>query len=231
MTVADSKYLGWLEILLRSLKLFHRDKRVVVIGVNLRDDELNSIPAWNSLATIRRVSVDCHAANFAATVANRRPYWLRELMASSPANVLLMDADMIIRAPIGQLLQGLTDTQVGVVFRSGLESQRVHACLRVAAGLLYVGQTCRQFVDDWIDIMESFERIEEIVRNAWFWEQSCLYLTSLKHLHKCVAISPELYLNSYPFSNEAPIWSAHVQGPGKDKLMEMFRQDLERLSC
>ncbi len=24
MTVADSKYLGWLEILLRSLKLFHR---------------------------------------------------------------------------------------------------------------------------------------------------------------------------------------------------------------
>jgi hypothetical protein len=230
MTVADSKYLGWLEILLRSLKVFHQDMRVVVIGVNLRDDEINLISDWNSRATVRGVSVDCSAANFAATIANRRPYWLRELMASSRSNVLLMDADMIIRAPIDPLLQALSDNQVGVVFRSGWESQRVHACLRVAAGLLYVGHMCRQFVDDWVATMESLEQIEEIARDAWFWEQSCLHLTSQKHLHKCAAISPELYLNSYPFSKEAFIWSAHASGPGKDKILQIFRQELERFT-
>jgi hypothetical protein len=202
----------------------------VVIGVGLRDDEIESISLWHPLATVRRVSVDCEEKFFSATVANRRPYWLREVMTNLPANVLLMDADLLVRCSIGPLLRCISDHQIGVVFRSGLDGDRVHACLRVAAGLLYVGRACRQFVEDWIAIMETFDRIEEIERNAWFWEQTCLYLTCLKHFHNCVTISSDLYLNAYPFSTEAPIWSAHIQGPGKDKLMEVFRQDFERLA-
>src|SRR5205085_9482815 len=43
MTVADRSYLVWLEILLRSVKFFHPEKRIFVIGVNLSDAEIKSI--------------------------------------------------------------------------------------------------------------------------------------------------------------------------------------------
>jgi len=161
-------------------------------------------------------------------VANRRPYWMRDLMAATSSSVMLMDADLLVRGAL-DLLTHFADNQVGVVFRSGLEGGRVRACLRVAAGLLFVGRDCPWFVQDWINFMESQDRVENIRRNEWFWEQTCLYLTATKHTRHCRPIPPELHLSGHPFQKNAVIWSAHIKGPGKKNLLQVFRQELNRI--
>src|SRR6266436_784121 len=123
MTVADPTYLAWLEILLRSVKFFHPDKRVVVVGVNLSDAEINSIYDWNPLAEVRRVCIECQRNRFAATVANRRPYWMRDLMLATSSSVLLMDADLLVRGSMA-FCQEITENQIGIILRSGLEGGR-----------------------------------------------------------------------------------------------------------
>jgi hypothetical protein len=228
MTVADRRYLAWLEILLRSIKFFHPDKRVMIIGVNLSDAEINSIYDWNPLAEVRKVCIECQRNRFAATVANRRPYWMRDLMIATSSSVLLMDADLLVRGALA-FFKEITENQIGIIFRSGLEGGRVRTCLRTAAGLLFVGRGCQAFLDDWISIMESHDRVENVKRNEWFWEQTCLYLASMKYPKQCAAIPSELYLSGHPFQKSAVIWSAHITDPGKHSLLQLFRKELARI--
>jgi hypothetical protein len=79
VTIFDWAYAKWGRILPTSLRRFHSDCNITVLGVDLSIDTEPALERVHEQAILRRLSLDATGAARAARVANSRPLWLRDI--------------------------------------------------------------------------------------------------------------------------------------------------------
>lgn len=228
----DEQYWCWGKMFICSLRHFHPRHPVVVVGVDLNREHERELRMILNVDDFVRVHVSTTGADRPAAIANSRPYWFRDILQRRPGGGFLMDADLLVRQPLSEMFDALKGVRASLVFRDGVHQGKVWARLQMAAGLVGVGATGIEMVDEWIARMESTEGIEDVAPWSWFWEQTCLnsVVRASMRAHRYHALDPHRFLCSQPFRQDAAVWSANVARHLKDAVYEEFRSELMRLT-
>jgi hypothetical protein len=227
-TAFDSKYFEWGVLLFRQLERFHPNTTVAVVGVDLSNRQIDELRRIKSRTRIIETSVPETGNNRSSVVANKRPYWLWEATAKlSPDWLILLDADLLIRRSLDDLLVAHGECDAAVVMRSGLHNARVWQRLRVAAGFILFRRSGYGLIWDWCQTMKTSAQIEDVRPFEWFWEQTCLYEACFTGKWRIGHIDAGTYLSSWPFNSSASVWSANVKEPMKSKLLKLFQSEAQ----
>ena len=228
ITMFDEHYADWASLLIRSLARYHPNISVLAVGVDLTPatqshclSQHKCIEIWN-----RTLGINDEARP--AAVANMRPRWLQEIVRSiRPQWCLFMDADLIVRSTLDDLILGSSASDAALVFRKGLHRGIVYRRLQVAAGLVLLRNSGFTLIERWCDLLDRCYRVDDVEPQAWFWEQICLLDAAEESRDLSIsAIDPSRYLSSPPFALEASIWSANVKVSEKADIYDIFKAEV-----
>lgn len=230
VTFFDEKYAKWAELLLRSLAVFHPNVPVIVVGVDLSADTALRVCSNHLQSKLVHRTVHESGECRGTVIANSRPLWLYEIVSQFDFDwCCLLDADLLIRAPLNDIIAALRCHDAAVVIRSGLLHGRIRKHLQAAAGLVWFGRSGIALLECWCEKLQRANPVKEISPGSWFWEQICLVDALGTQNLRTYCIDQSRYLSSPPFSEAAAIWSANVKAPEKEEALVSFRIEMERI--
>ncbi|ULO22951.1 hypothetical protein [Methylocystis sp. SB2] len=229
VTIFDQAYADWGSMLLSSLMRFHPGDTVVVLGIDLSAETECAIARMHEIVAVRRLTLDEVGSGRAAKVANSRPLWLRDLKNEfSPDWMFLLDADLLFRRPVNDLIAASENHDVVLAMREGVYRGKTYRKLRVASGFVLFWRSGYGLIDSWCDMLSRTESIEDVRPWEWFWEQTCL-LDAIEETEFDILKMPEKCLSSPRFEPDAWVWSANVPTSEKDAALKLFAAELMAL--
>jgi hypothetical protein len=231
-TVFDEKYYPWFVTLARSLRIFEPNMQIVAIAIDVPPHILRNISheIGNVYFITRHLNTSVQGIARGTIIANSRPFWLMEVIDELRINSLIFaDADLLVRGSLHELIALAKNTRAAFIRRPGIVHNRVYRRLRTAAGLFTVSKSGFWLIEQWCERLNKPIPIDDVIPNAWFWEQVCLWETIEPHLISLGTINHQKYLSVPPFDSTALIWAANVKEPSKDLVFAEFASELERL--
>jgi hypothetical protein len=222
----DSRYHPWAMLLLRSLELHERGRRILCDTIGLDRIQLSELEGAHPEVICR--NTPGVGETTPADMANRKPFVLREAIdryADEPWFCLL-DADLLVRRRLDDLWGLVADAPSALMLTDGMWEGRFYTRLVTVSSVVLVRRDGRELVDRWARWYDHDEPIDGVRPRRWYWDQLTLFLAW------CEARGPIACIPISRFADDgldpdAAIWAANV--PDKAGYFARFRAELDRL--
>ena len=242
--------------LLRSLEKYAKNAVKVAYTVNLTDDEIKTLKNISSELIIINSRVFLWGRLLRNFMANRKVGVFMDAISrysncqhtSTPAHqqpdniYILLDADLLLRMPIENLLNALGKHNVGLVYREiafGFHVKFNSSVVIVSGdGIKLIDEWNRQMKRRWVifstdEKLTRFEILKKkkegsprplyVRRGKWFWDQITLYEAVRKLQIDFSILEANKFINAN-FDACAAIWSGH-----NDKKDVVYKKYIDEL--
>jgi hypothetical protein len=221
----NNAYYHWGLLVLQSLQLHEPHTPVLANTVNLTEPQIAELErAHGQVAVTNDVSNRATRERMAA----RKPFVMQHAMQQYPEEpwYALLDADFLVRRPLGSLWS-LLDTHSAALFMTdGYENGQYHHQLVTPSGIVMVRRDARKLIDCWAKWYYHDRPLGSVAPLAWYWDQITLAEAWMEAGVPCATIPLEIYGDD-ELRPSAAIWSANV-GDRKQIYYELFRREYQR---
>jgi hypothetical protein len=245
----DSKYFRFGLILLRSLELHAKNAVKIAYTVNLTANEITTLESISSNLIIRNIKISFLRGNLLRNyMANRKAdifkMGIESFKNASKNFYIMLDADLLLRAPIENLVKKIRKNNVALIYREsaiGFHAKFNASILAVTGdGIHLINEWYKQANERWVifgtdkkltwyEILskkaDGCERPLYVRRWRWFWDQISLFEAVRKLNIKFTVLNVNTFINP-DFDSSAIIWSAHQSN--KDVAYEKFVRELKK---
>jgi hypothetical protein len=162
--------------------------------------------------------LDARARNLLTVAHECRFEWL-----------MVMDADLLVRKPLGPLYRPMGLYDFAAVIRGAADGRPLPPHLEISAALYVVTKQGLTILEEANRLMHMATCVRGIRRGEWFWDQACLAEAVLTSGLRIRTIPRELYLSSRPFDRRAAVWNANFSGGRKGVAYRAFEVEWARL--
>jgi hypothetical protein len=221
----DNSYFHWGLLALQSLHLHEPQTRVLCNTVNLTDRQTTELETAHANLEITNGISDRQTAP--EQMAARKPFVIQHAMQNDPAEpwYALLDADLLIRKPLGPLWSLLDDRPAALCITDGMENGRFYRYLLVPSGLVLVRREATQLIESWARWCKHQQPLYNIEPMAWYWDQLTLAEAWSEAGVLCAVIPMHIYSDDQ-LRPDAAIWSANVHE--KTEYYAIFRKEYQR---
>ena len=249
----NKTYLRFGLTLLRSLEKYAKNAVKVAYTVNLTDDEIETLKNISNELIVINSRVFLWGRLLRNFMANRKVGVFMDAISrysnyqhnssQQPDNIyILMDADLLLRMPIENLLNSLDKHNVGLVYREAAFGFHVKFNSSVVIvsgdGIKLIDEWNRQMKRRWVifstneklTIFEILKKKKEgsprplyVRRGKWFWDQITLYEAVRKLQMDFSILEANKFINAN-FDGYAAIWSGH-----NDKKDVVYKKYIDEL--
>src|SRR4051812_14547791 len=158
----DRRYHRWALLLLRSLELHERGLRILCDTVGLDREEVRELEQAHPRVTCRNAPATGEVTP--AVMANRKPFVLRDAIDRFAAEpwFCLLDADMLVRRPLGDLWDLVGRVHAALLFTDGMWDGRFYARLVTPSGVVLVRREGRELIDRWARWYDHDEPVDGV---------------------------------------------------------------------
>jgi hypothetical protein len=222
----DDAYYHWGLLAIQSLWLHESKTPVLCNTANLTESQIGELKnAHQGVSVTNGVSF---ARTHADQMAARKPFVILHAMDCYPEArwYALLDADFLIRRPLGSLWSFVDKYPAALFVTDGYENGRYYRQLITPSGIVLVRPDARRLIDCWAK-WHNYERpLYSIAPGEWYWDQITLAEAWIESGIPCAKIPLETYADDVLRDNSA-IWSANV-GDRKQEYYERFRDEYRR---
>lgn len=244
----NDAYLRFALTLLRSLEKYASNTVVIAYTVNLNSDDINALKShFNNLVVINSKVRFLWGKLLRNHMANRKVGVFKDAISrfglGCPEHVYIMlDTDLLLRAPIKVLLDSLGKNKAALIYREsafGFHVKFNSSIVMVSGdGVRLIEEWYRQMNCRWV-IFSTDEKLTilEVLRKKkngsprplyvrrwkWFWDQITLFEAVKKLSIKYSVLDANNFINP-TFDDDAVIWSGHNEK--KDVVYNKFLNEL-----
>jgi hypothetical protein len=242
----DNVYYSWGELLLISLSVNAKDIHIALYTVNLSKQQIqnlynihNNVEIINSVVPLKKGRMRRYF------MANRKSKIFSKAIKTFNSDIYIMlDTDMILVKPIQELLLGIGDKNLGIVYRDTMQGRHVKINSSVvivknnpmSTNVIHNWKTIMQrsfmikTIDDKLSFMDFVKNKKDgypkplfVRKGRWFWDQ----ITFLKAVESSAIdfaiLDASKYIDS-KFTDSSVIWSAH--SGDKNKIQQLFAKKI-----
>ena len=255
----NDAYFKFALTLLRSLETYAKNAIKIAYTVNLKSDEIEALKnVSNELIVINSRVKFLRGRLLRNYMANRKVEVFMDAIAKSAHTdtqthrhtafddvYIMLDTDLLLRAPIENLLNKVCENRVGLVYREAAFGFHVKFNSSVVVvsgdGVSLIEEWKRQMKYRWV-IFSTNEKLTwldilkkkkkgcpkplYVRRGKWFWDQITLYEAVQKLGVNYSNLEADKFINPN-FDSDAVIWSGHNEK--KNIVYEKFIEELNQI--
>jgi hypothetical protein len=222
----DSAYYHWALLLLQSLQLHEPNKPVLCKTVNLTEPQIPALQRAHDQVFVTNGNSERRTTP--EQMAARKPFVLQHAMQHYPEQpwYALLDADLLVRRPLGALWSLLDSHFAALITTDGFENGIYYRHLVTPSGIILVKRDAEKLIDCWARWRDHDKALGSIAPLDWYWDQITLAEAWIEAGVQCASIPLEVYADDR-LSPDSAIWSANV-GDRKPRYYELFCMEHQR---
>ena len=228
-TFCTPAYESWLTLLVRSIRSVDKTTPILVLFSGQPSDAAASV-LKQAQVRLRELLVPIPPNSTPSEILTYRALnTLRVLEEERYEWLMAMDADLLVRRPLVDLIQSIPLFDMAAVIRTTNHAKPLPQHLSVSGALVVLTRRSVPLFAQVVDMMENRAWVRGIEKGAWYWDQACLSEAVIATDLRVRTMPRELYLSSRPFFDDAYIWNGNFRGGSKQAALLAFERECERL--
>jgi hypothetical protein len=227
--LCDENYVPWLELLVRSVRRFDPNTRFLIHFIGDGEGLERRLADHNNLKI--RTPAHPRAGGGAVELVLSRPKNVLEVARSNRFDwLMVMDADLLVRAPLTSLTRSMALYDCAAVLRGRADGGELPPHQQVAGGLYVLTERAIPMIEETVRLIDSPETVQGILPGSWYRDQACLAEAMATTDLRIRTIPREIYLSSRPYDRRAAVWNGNFSGARKGAALRLFQKECDRIA-